>query len=707
MPPKYIYFFLALFFVSACAQDDVAIHKWEKIKTAEELWHTYPGQIHALFEALDLQQPSLAPIRSLLVDGDTLGGAERLLDYFAGLDRSWVISALDSTSYPEPLGLASALLSDSVIIGRVAAGIPLEADGGWQWSYTGPEKDDEFGYSLNGHKYLPALLVAWEKTVNTDYVKVFDRVIKDWVIHHPLPAEGDSIYMVLDPSLSIDWRDIGEVEWRTLEAGRRLGSTWPQLFYAFQQEEAFSPAARLLFLSSIAEQAAYLRQYHKSGHNWTTMEMNGLALTALAFPEFKAAEDWANYALEVMSGEINRQVYPDGVQTEISTKTQWVALRRFESLAENFQKADRSISEAYLRRLEDMYNYLAYCMRPDGAQPLNNDSDREDLRPRVLKAAEKFNRGDWQWIATNGKKGTMPETKTTIIFPWAGVHIMRNAWDEQAHWAFFDIGPYGTGHQHRDKLHLSITAFGKDLLVDGGRYTHQDYFSFDPAVWRGYFRSSFSHNVVLVDGKGQNAGPTRASAALVEGRDYLRHSEYDYAYGVFNDGYQGLEGKAVHTRSVLYLRDQYWLALDHFETDRLRNLQALWHYAPDCQVVLEGREAVSTNANESNLRIVPLGNIEWHAEIVAGQEKPFIQGWYSADYGVKVPNSTVVYSAKIDRSSAFAWLLIPAEGEVPEMDAQFQQEEEKMLFSIAEKGRAPIKITLPLKGDLSKVDIKF
>jgi hypothetical protein len=553
---------------------------------------------------------------------------------------------------------------------------------------------------------LPALHIAWKESGNERYLAVFNQIIQDWVIHHPLPPAGDSIYIVLDPSKNIDWRDIGEVEWRTLEAGNRLGASWPQLFYAFQADEGFLPATCLLMLSSFADQAGYLRKYHKSGHNWTTMEMNGLALTGLAFPEFKDAADWADYALKVMSGEINRQVYPDGVQSEISTKTQWVALQRFESVANHFLNAGRDISPAYLQRLEEMYNYLAYSMRPDGHQPINNDSDREDLRPRVRNAVEKFERADWAYIATNGKEGVRPEIGPTVTFPWAGIHVLRNGWDANAHWAFFDTGPYGTGHQHRDKLHLSVAAYGKDLLVDGGRYTHQDYFSFDPAIWRGYFRSSFSHNVILVDGKGQNAGPVRTDTALTDGVDYVHAPAYDYAFGTFADGFEEVEGEISHTRSLLYLRDRFWVVLDQIKTDRPRKLETLWHFAPDCIVNQDGQQAVSNNPEGANLRIVPLGSVEWQVEMVSGQEKPFIQGWYSENYGIKEPNPTLVYTTNIPQSSTFAWLLVPANGPVPAVNAQYRQIPGAVFLTISQEGQPPVKIHLPLDQAIAKLKVE-
>ena len=663
-----------------------------------ELWQSYPDRLRSLFTALDPEAPGLSEMQAALQKGDTVGAAESLLSYYQQVDRSWVVSTLDPSSDAEAMEMAKLITHDSVNISSVKDRVPVDSDGGWQWDYTGPQSDDEFGYSLNGHQYMTSLWKAWRSSGNQVYAEIFDRLIKDWVIKHPLPASGDSIYLVLEGGHDLDYRDLGEVEWRTLETGNRLGASWTQLFYGFQSSPEFSQAARLLMLSGIADQANYLLQYHKKGHNWTTMEMNGLALAGLAFPEFKAANQWADYALRVMEQEINRQVYPDGVQTELSTKTQWVALHRFESVATNFQKAGREISQDYLYRVEEMYNYMAYSLRPDGHQPLNNDSDREDLRPRILAAAEKFDRPDWVWIVTTGHQGREPDSLPSVVFPWAGIHVMRNGWDEQAHWSFFDTGPFGTGHQHADKLHLSIAAYGHDLLVDGGRYTHMDYFSFDPTNWRGYFRSSFSHNVILVDGKGQNGGPTTVDQPMMAGIDFFRHPRYEFAEGTHTAGFEGLSGDIEHRRSVLYLRDKYWVVVDQLVPDGERELQVLWHFAPSCEVVLQQNEVVTLNQDQANLRIVPAGDIPWRVKLVSGQEKPVIQGWYSAEYGIKVPNATAIYETNVAEPVTFAWVLVPSQAQVPQLSASMHQSKQAVHVAVTIPDENPVTISFTTTG---------
>jgi hypothetical protein len=695
-------FILSVFFAESVFAQDKA---WQNIRTTEEVWENYPDKLRTLISEVDLNRKDLDEVKTFTADGDTVAAVKSLLAHFRkSKEGRWLVYEPVNEIPEMSAVVARQLLSDTVTLREQTVRVPLTGSGGWNWHFTGPKGDDEFGYNLNRHRYLLALLDAHKLDASEKYAEKFDSIIRDWAIHNPVPPAGDSIYMVL-ASTTLDWRDIGEVVWRDLEAGNRLEDCWPQLFYGFQNSAGFSEAGRIFMLCSIFEQSEYLKQYHKRGHNWTTMEMNGLALVGLTFPEFKNAEKWADYAMGVMEQEINRQVYPDGVQTELSTKTQWVALKPFETIAVNFEISGRKVKPAYIDRVIKMYDYLAYCMRPDGHQPLNNDSDREDLRPRVLAAAKKYSRPDWEWIATNGVAGTIPKGSPTVVFPWAGLHIMRNGWDKNAHWALFDTGPFGTGHQHSDMLHLSVAAFGKDLLVDGGRFTHQDYFSFDPTIWRGYFRSSFSHNVILIDGKGQKNGKLRASSPLVQGVDYLNTDEFDFARGTFSDGFQGISGSVQHSRSMVYVKNKFWVVLDHVSTDSPREIQALWHYAPSCVVKTEGGRTFTTNMNEGNLEIIALSAPNWDIRLVKGQEKPFIQGWYSEDYGRKEPNVAAVYTGKIARETNFAWVIVPFFGKRSKVTATvLKQNSDYMEVKVQMEGRKPIIVKMPVKTGLPEVN---
>ncbi len=133
----------------------------------------------------------------------------------------------------------------------------------------------------------------------------------------------------------------------------------------------------------------------------------------------------------------------------------------------------------------------------------------------------------------------------------------------------------------------------------------------------------------------------------------------------------------------------------------------LWHYSPTCDVKIEGPDAVSVNHYDANLRIVPLGKINWQLKVVKGQEQPYIQGWYSETYGKKIPNPTVIYFTNIKESKTFAWLLIPAKNEVPKLESQYKEENGIVNISIKGNNKKVISITLPVEKDASKVDVRF
>ncbi len=73
---------------------------------------------------------------------------------------------------------------------------------------------------------------------------------------------------------------------------------------------------------------------------------------------------------------------------------------------------------------------------------------------------------------------------TSYRFPYAGQFILRSGWDQKDLWLCMDGGPFGYGHQHEDKLSVTLTAFGKSLLVEGGVYTY------DASDWRRYVLNS-------------------------------------------------------------------------------------------------------------------------------------------------------------------------------------------------------------------------
>ena len=290
-----------------------------------------------------------------------------------------------------------------------------------------------------------------------------------------------------------------------------------------------------------------------------------------------------------------------------------------------------------------------------------------------MNAAKEYSRPDWEFIASNGNSGVKPGKAPSFFFPWAGHLISRSGYDEDAHWSFFDMGPWGSGHQHNDKLHISVSAYGRDLLVDGGRFAYRGEVA---QKFRRYAVGSQSHNVILIDGKGQAPGP-RLAEEPVKPENYIITEWYDYAWSSF-DKFIDLEGTCKHTRKLFYSRGNLWVIIDQITTDRPRKIEALWHWHPQCEIMLEGQN-VSTNNQKGNLQIIPVGYHDWNLKLVKGQEKPQIQGWYSEEYNKFEPNSTTIYSTDIKSDSKFIWVLFPSEKVMKYVNAEIISETDKEL----------------------------
>ena len=212
---------------------------------------------------------------------------------------------------------------------------------------------------------------------------------------------------------------------------------------------------------------------------------------------------------------------------------------------------------------------------------------------------------------------------------------------------------------------------------------------------RTYATHAAGHNVILVDGHGQGPGSRRFTEP-VRDRDHAITGDLDLARG-FMDRFDQLEGRAVHTRTVCYVRGAFWIVLDRIETDRPRRIDVLWHWHPGCTVKCLGNRCLSVDADRGNLAIRPVGETAFEVEIVKGREKPSLQGWYSRKYNEAVPSPTSIYTSRIEGSRRFAWILIPGKGAIPDAEASMKvlKEEGVIRFDVALKGKR-FEVTIPL-----------
>jgi hypothetical protein len=620
------------------------------------------------FRALDLTRPGLEGVREAVEGFDWDKAKAAFARYLREREQpSWYFDPKDPLAGvaldPNDLAVANELLRDRFTI----YGTPAQFEGGnIDWTYN-PTKQpgypdaatDEWTWGLNRHNFWPRLGRAYHFLKDERYAETFVRQMLHWVENNPVPL----------------WAQQGAGStWRTIEAGLRMQSSWPDSFLYFLYSPSFTDEAIVTMVRSMVEHARYLMT-HNTGGNWLTIEMNGLYHVGVLFPEFKEAAEWRRYAADKMLDALTRQVYPDGAQVELTPEYHITALENFLGIADIAAMNGYELPDGYLANLERMFEYTVYMLKPDGLLPDFNDSVNANPRDILWRGYQLFpEREDFLWVAMGRAVGTPPE-HTSYAFPWAGYLIQRSGWDGNARYLAFDVGPYGYGHQHEDKLNFILTAYGRDLVVDAGKHVYDD------SKWRAYVRSAYGHNVAFVDGKGQNR---RLSGETFVTSEPLPHiwtvtDAYEFAQGYYGSELEGYgdipRWIATHQRSVLYVKEgfgaDFWVIADTFlpRDDQVHTYETIFHLNADDVHIDEANAVRTLHTHGANLGIFPLvvdGSPS--LDVVKGQEEPYVQGWMYVPGRGQRPIPTAIYRVEGAGVLHMLYVLYPVpEGDVPDV----------------------------------------
>ena len=666
---------VAIIFVSpACKDNPGEINEfapsgepeWNRCVSYEDVLRDYPDQVGFLLGMVDLTIPELIRVKTSLDAGDTVKACAELITYFETNPAG--------ESYRKTAGAYSRSTVENVLVDILPASgdwfkIPRLKNGGLAWSWEGPsDYTNNQMHQINRFSWMDDLLFAGLDGSNACLVKL-DGFLRDWCAHADKHQQFDTSGRA------------GPI----LDAGIRMKSkVLPITFYSFLAAHEFQDATRILMLAAIARHGPYLRYYHRPHGNHKTMELLGLLTLADAFPEFKNREAYIDYVRMAVSEEHEYSFYvEEGVQKELAQGYHKIVIKDYEEFGALFARMGVEPDPLLNPIIQKGWEHLALTCKPNGHSLMLNDENDASHEKDAVNRAEIYERPDWLYPFSNGEEGVEPEKGPSVMYAWSGRMVSRDDWGAFTRWSVFDLGPFGIGHQHNDKLHISIFAHGRDLLVDAGRYTYLSYNSRSPIDWRGYFRRSWSHNVILVDGNSQN---DEVNEVNQPSSDWEMREKYDFALGSFEKGWDEING--IHHRAFFNIKGKCWLIYDRISLEATSKIQALWHFHPDCTVpVPKGSQVMTTDPGLGNLRIVPVSpeSLLWNVTVVKGQEVPTYQGWYSERQNRKVPSPCAIYEAQNVKSASFAWLITSGQGTPPVFEAEIlSSDDEKMSIRITD-----------------------
>ncbi len=631
-----------------------------------------PANKYLLFEKIDLDFPGLEKVKNAVSNGDYSSAITAYAQFKRNMDYPFPASSGLPSKYPStkrrPADDRVELTMQNIFKSQgYVYQFPGEID--WHFNPTDKRQNDnyegeykrEWVVMLNRMGWLRHLSSAFQKTGNPIYVQKIDALVNHWIAHNPVEV----------PDKKSRWVS----GWRTLEAGKRVGSSWAESWVKTIQCPELQDSTIFNWAGSWVEHGEYLEQ-HSGTLNWLTDESKGLYAIGVLFPEFKAAKHWKELAVSRLLGQLETDFYPDGAQLELSPHYHHLTAESFVEVLQLSQLSGSDISSDFISKIENQFDYLLNISMPDRQLPRLNDSSKENII-KILEgsASHAFpQRDDYTWFVTSGKQGS-PPPYSSVLLPWAGQAVMRNDWSEDANYLLFEYGPYGSGtHQHEDKLGVHIAAYGKTFVFEAGKE------NYGRSNLRKYSVGSSAHSVITIDGQGQNrksVSPQLDVAKEINNANWVSNPIFDYATENYGKSYLERYGKknvnlGIWRRHVLFLKPDIFLIIDFMNPndDGVHTYHSHFHLNTDNANINHENYSVSiVEKGQPSFLISPLLSEGLSAKIIKGQTDPYYLGWelFSKEDDRAIP--TLRYEIKSAGKVAFAYAFkgVPAGRPVPNL----------------------------------------
>jgi len=516
--------------------------------------------------------------------------------------------------------------------------------------------DCKLVWEPNRHHQLVVLARAFKATGESKYAEKAVGLMLNWIKDNPF-------------GYGMNWRS-------PLEESIRL-INWVWTIDLLRDANVFDEVSWNTILETIYFSLWDIQRKYSQGssaNNHLIGEAAGVFVATSYFPLLPNATTWRTKSKQILEEQVLAQSYSDGCTREHAFGYQIFVIEFFSLCALAAESSNNTFSNTFLRRLHEMYNFLANICSDTGDPPNVGDSDDGyvlDLGELPRQAAGLISVGAhlfdddrlllssdaetvyWLFGDSKAEHPRSAVSNKSKAFPESGYFMLRS--DPERHSTdrrlsvFFDCAELGFGsiaaHGHADCLSITLNVGKLRFFIDSGTY---DYFSFPE--WRGYFRSSRAHNTVTVDGQCQSEslGPfiwgRRATANLLKWED----DESQTLVSGEHDGYARLHDPVIHQRTVaLDKKGNSVEVKDHLITKGYHRICRYYHLAAECSV--KQLSATSVRINRSGVYLdvlVTSGTVS-----VESTETDNELGWISRGYHAKESSRCLVISDEIQGSA--------------------------------------------------------
>ncbi|MGE5640060.1 MAG: alginate lyase family protein [Clostridia bacterium] len=520
--------------------------------------------------------------------------------------------------------------------------------------------DIKYLWEPNRHLHLVTLAQAHALTGDAKYFDTLAEHLDSWFLACPYPL-GPNWSSALEPALRlINW----SVAWQLVQGSLKK-----------------NPDFRDRWLRSIYQHCRFVRGWfsrHSSANNHLIGEAAALYVASVTWPHWKASASWRSAAKAILEREALAQNAPDGVNREQAVSYQQFVFDFLLVCLLAGRAANDPFSAAYAQRLEAMLDFICSIMDAGGNVPMFGDADDgyvfrlspspefDPFKSLLATGAVLFGRGDFK-----KKAGALDDKTRWLLGPQAKAQFaaldaertglpQRQQFGEGGYYVLgcdldtpkeirvvADAGPLGyrsiAAHGHADALSFTLSAGGREFLVDPGTYAYHT-----QARWRNYFRGTAAHNTVRIDGLDQSEPggnfmwlkKARAGCSL-----WLSTAQKDCFEG-WHDGYMRLLDPVKHRRLIELDKVARRLVIeDTLEMGEEHEVELLFHCSERCRVeATSGGYLISQPGGSIRLALPQVEGGE--ATVYAGSVSP-IFGWVSRAFDQRSPAPTIVWRARL------------------------------------------------------------
>jgi uncharacterized heparinase superfamily protein len=473
--------------------------------------------------------------------------------------------------------------------------IPLSPSGG---------VDIKVPWELSRCHHLVTLGIAYQETQAERYAGEFVNQVSDWISQNPV-------------RYGVNWVS-------PMETGIRAVN-WSWALALMRTAEAVDEHFLADLLTSLWEHVQFIKANLEFREGWVNngkcrlnsnhylCDLAGILTVALLFPELQLVNE-GRFAQRELEIEILEQTTGDGVDYEHSTAYHRFVHEIFGYCFDLLKKCGSNVNDRAIARLVQMESFSAACLHNDATLAQIGDNDSGHLLKHVSIASTTTNQSE--------------------PFEAAGFYSMRTS-DTHVLVSAARVGMRGFGsHSHNDILSFEYWHSGSPWIVDPGTYAY-----LPDIEARNWFRSTAAHNTVRVDREEIRPYHTEAIFQMVDAAN-VRVVQWssDRNRDVLeaeHTGYMRLPQGITHRRRLDFDKSNGRLSIiDSLEGSGQHLFE--WHFQVHPDVHAERSSSSQEFVLSCKGRRVRLSFRAGPTDLKT------IPGWYSPEYGIRKPATTVV-----------------------------------------------------------------